>query len=404
MTLSMYQPGSMQSEVERAEKAIEVSHGSAGDFSRSAASQTYIKYKRSLTCIYSSIVAFSIIAGILLPLFWYGSVPNVSGFMKKSKEFRLPVTLIIEIFLFFVIFFCIYQLVRSGRSLQRRTSYITSCSRHDFSSSFDPNITPTSLRSNIHSIISTSGNSSRISSTAASIHGMALRQILEELPDERIKKVQELARKFLDSGTGKCSIVPGKFNFSQMVSSDTSHTQTYKVAAKVLLVGDVNVGKTSIFHRLLYDQFSSSYLQTIGADLGFSTLSLPSQGESDQLSVGLQIWDIGGQEQWAKAAKAYYKDAVVLIPVADISNPGSLQALRYWMNEAVSKIYEPYVVLLLNKVDLDDKQITDEDINEIEQLRDAERFEVSAKTGANVSQAFSETVAKLLIRETSNLL
>ena len=403
LTLNVHREEAMDSEAERAEKAIEVSHGSAGEFSRSAGSQTYLKSKCSLTCMLACAMTFFIIIAVLLPLFWFGSVPKISEFMKRGKNYRLPVTIVGEVFLFFLICLCIIQFVRVGRSLQRRMSYLSSCSSGNLHSSFDPNVTPSSLRSNSESLRSGQGRPMRFSSSSSSMHAVALRQILEELPEECIKRVQELAKRFLNSGNGRSSIVPGKFSLSQRISVDSNSANTYRVATKVLLLGDINVGKTSIFHRILYDQFSSSYLQTIGADLGFSTLNLSSKDEIDQLSVGLQIWDIGGQEQLVKATKLYYKDAVIIIPVADITNIASLKALQYWLKDAINKIYDPYVVLLLNKADLEKKEVTEDDIDEIEELRNVERYEVSAKTGANVSKAFTETIAKVLIKETTKL-
>ena len=395
----------MDSEFERAEKAVEVSHGSAGEFSRSAASQSYLQRKCLSTIVFVSLIFALTTVTVLLPLFWYGSVPKISEYLKRWVKYRLPITIIVEIFLFSFICLCIVQLVRSGRSVQRRVSYLSSCSNGTFVSSFDPNITASSLRSNSENVNSGTNKSKFASQVpSSSLHTVALRQILEELPENCIERVQELAKRFLSSGNGRSSLVPGRFTINQRISIDSNSAHTYRLAAKVLLLGDVSVGKTSIFHRILYDQFSSSYLQTIGADLGFSTLNLTSKDEDDQLAVGLQIWDIGGQEQLAKATKLYYKDAVIIIPVVDISNVASLHSLHYWLQDVISKIYDPYVVLLLNKADLESKDITEDDINSIDELRDAERYEVSAKTGENVSKAFTETIAKVLIKETTKLL
>ena len=394
----------MESEVERAEKAIEVSHGSVGEFSRSAASQVCLKCKVSMTCLFAWLIILSTTISILLPLFWFGSVPKISEFMKRGKAYRLPVTIAVEVILLFLICFCVFRLVRAVRSMHRRVSYLSTCSNRQFNAGFDPNVSPSSKRSCSWSPRSGDGRSKRFSSSISSLHVVALRQILEEFPEDCVKRIQELSRAFLSSGNGRSSIVPGKFNLSQKILVDSSFAQTYKVAAKVLLIGDINVGKTSIFHRILYDQFSSSYLQTIGADLGFSTLNLSNESETDQLSVGLQIWDIGGQEHLARATKLYCKDAVIVIPVVDITNVESLHSLHNWLRDTVSKIYDPYVVLLLNKADLESKAIAEADIDKIEELRHAERFEVSAKTGANVSRAFTETIAKVLIKEASKLL
>ena len=395
----------MESEVESAQKAIEVSHGSAGEFSKSAASHMYISNKRSKVFGLVSCLIFALILAVLLPLFWFGSVPTISVFMQKGNKYRLPVTIAAELLMLAIISTCIVRLAITTRSLNRRSSYISSCLSEEFRSvstqNFEQSTSP--LRS-ARSTKSGSLRSKRNSDSLPNMNIVALRQILESLPTETVARIQELGKRFLNSGNGRSTIEPGKFSTQHKISMDSNSSTTYKIAVKVLLVGDINVGKTSIFHRILYDQFSSSYLQTIGADLGFSTLILSTNSGVDSVSVGLQIWDLGGQEQLVKATKHYYKDAVVVIPVADISNLASLAALHNWLHDISHKVYDPYLVLLLNKADLDHKEVTEEEINKITELQNVERFEVSAKTGENVYKAFTESIAKVIIKETAKML
>eukprot|EP00112_Aurelia_sp_Birch-Aquarium-sp1_P022373 Seg6288.3 transcript_id=Seg6288.3/GoldUCD/mRNA.D3Y31 product="Ras-related protein Rab-32D" protein_id=Seg6288.3/GoldUCD/D3Y31 len=397
----------METEEERVQRAIEVSHGSAGEFSKSTASRSYIKSKSLSVFLTVCFLIFIVTTGILLPLFWFGSVPKISIFMKKGEKYRLPVVIVVEAFVVAFIGICIMRIVRISRSVQRRASYLSSYSSRDIDAALEQNMiaqTPPSDRSDRSVNKTASLRSKRGTQTTSTMQIVALRQILEDLPTDCVERIQELAKKFLDSGNGSSSIEPGKFNVTQKISIQSNLGKNYKIAVKVMLIGDINVGKTSIFHRILYDQFSDSYLQTIGAELGFSTLYLSAADEIDQLSVGLQIWDIGGQEQLVHASKSYYKDAVIVILVLDITSLSSLTALNFWLTEVVSKVYDPYLVLLLNKADLDEKVITEDEINMIQELKQAERYEVSAKTGENVRKAFSETIAKVLIKETNKLL
>ncbi len=389
-----------ESEEQRMQKAIEVSHGSVGEFSRSAASQAFIKRKKSVICLFVSLMILFLVISVLLPIFWFASVPVVSPFLKKSIKFRIPVTATVEIAMLLGIMICIYLITKYSRSVQRRVSYLSSCSA-EFISSAEQSESKGSVSRRSDSLIS------KRPTATSNIHTSSLRQILEDMPIETVGKIQELAKKYLNSGNGRSSIESSKFSASYQhhkTSVHMSNDETYKISIKVLLIGGINVGKTSIFHRILYDQFSDSYLQTIGADLGFSTLYLSNVGDGDQLSVALQIWDLGGQEQLAKAAKAYFKDSVIIIPVVDITNMDTLDSLNWWLDEISGKVYDPYMVLLLNKADLHDKVIKEDDINRITKLRNIERYEVSAKTGANVMKAFSETVAKAIVKETAKIL
>ena len=386
----------MESGEERMQRAIEVSHGSVGEFSKSAASQSYIQHKRLRICLLACLVILCLAVAIILPIFWFCSVPIVSVFLQKSRNIRVPVVVVVEIAMSAGILLCIACIVKRARSVQRRVSYLESCSG-EFTISADHS----SLAANRSDSLRSSKKSS------SSVYNVALRQILEDLPRETVEKIQKLAQLYLNSGTGRSKILPGKFPPGLHKPSNHSaaaDNQTYKLSAKVLLIGDVNVGKTSVFHRILYDQFSDSYLQTLGVDLGFSTLYLSNLDEGDELSVALQIWDIGGQEQLAKVTKTYLKDSVIIIPVVDISNKSSLLALNWWFDEISDKVYDPCVVMLLNKADLGEKLIQKEDIDSIEKLKGIERYEVSAKTGANVMKAFTETVAKVIIKEAAKIL
>ncbi len=379
------------------QKAIEVSHGSMGEFSRSTASQYYIRKRKTYICLFVSLLIICIVMAVLVPLFWYGHIPVISSYLKKSVEYRIPLTIAIEVLLFMCMVMCIYKIMRYSSSIQRRLSYLSSCSVEFNSSGDQPSRTRLPSKRSESLVTKKPANTS-------SIHGTSLRQTLEDLPGETVSKIQELAKNYLSSGNGRSSIEPRKFASKPKLSPAVSADHVHTISAKVLLIGDISVGKTSIFHRILYDQFSESYLQTIGVDLGFSTLFLSNEGEQEQLSVALQIWDIGGQGQLSNATKIYFRDAIIIIPVVDISNMQTLEALNWWFKEISDKVYDPYMILLLNKADLGNRAIKEDDINNIPELRGVERYEVSAKTGANVMKAFSETIAKVVVKETAKVL
>lgn len=59
---------------------------------------------------------------------------------------------------------------------------------------------------------------------------------------------------------------------------------------KVLVIGDLGVGKTSIIRRYVHQTFSSNYRATIGVDFALKVLNWDSE------TVRLQLWDIAGEE------------------------------------------------------------------------------------------------------------
>jgi small GTP-binding protein len=84
---------------------------------------------------------------------------------------------------------------------------------------------------------------------------------------------------------------------------------------KFIIVGSSGVGKTSILKRLVEDSFSEDSLATIGVEFESTVIMVDSQ------KVKLQIWDTAGQERFRSIAKAYYRNAVGVIVVYDLTDP-----------------------------------------------------------------------------------
>lgn len=71
---------------------------------------------------------------------------------------------------------------------------------------------------------------------------------------------------------------------------------------KLIIIGDSNVGKSCLLQRFCDDEFSPSFIATIGIDHRSKTISLPTTNES----VKLQIWDTAGQEQYKAMTSSKY--------------------------------------------------------------------------------------------------
>ena len=93
----------------------------------------------------------------------------------------------------------------------------------------------------------------------------------------------------------------------------------------------------------------------------------------------------------------YYRDASAAVLICDRTNPASLENLKEWLNELDSKvdISQMVIAVAINKCDLPDKQISEEDMAELKEITDFICFETSAKTGAGVMELFTEVAKKL---------
>ena len=97
---------------------------------------------------------------------------------------------------------------------------------------------------------------------------------------------------------------------------------------KVLLIGDSSVGKSSILLRFSDNEFTSSYISTIGVDFKVRTLDVGGK------IVKLQIWDTAGQERFRTITTTYYRGSNGIIIVYDVSNRDSFLNVQQWNDKS----------------------------------------------------------------------
>nr|XP_020475185.1 ras-related protein Rab-38-like [Monopterus albus] len=120
---------------------------------------------------------------------------------------------------------------------------------------------------------------------------------------------------------------------------------------KVLVIGDLGVGKTSIIKRYVHQVFSHHYRATIGVDFALKVLNW-----DHKTVVRLQLWDIAGQERYGNMTRVYYREAVGALVVFDMTRLSTFQAILKWKGDLDSKVAlnngRPVpAVLLANKCD-----------------------------------------------------
>jgi len=112
---------------------------------------------------------------------------------------------------------------------------------------------------------------------------------------------------------------------------------------KVLVVGDIGVGKTSIIKRYVHNIFSMHYKATIGVDFALKVINW-----DPRTVVRLQLWDIAGQERFGNMTRVYYKEAVGAFVVFDVTRVGTFEAVQKWKNDIIAKLlYLLMIVLFL---------------------------------------------------------
>ncbi|XP_022238981.1 ras-related protein Rab-8B-like [Limulus polyphemus] len=101
--------------------------------------------------------------------------------------------------------------------------------------------------------------------------------------------------------------------------------KTYDYLFKLLLIGDSGVGKTCILFRFSEDAFNATFISTIGIDFKIRTVEL------DGKKIKLQIWDTAGQERFRTITTAYYRGAMGIMLVYDVTNDKSFENIKNWI-------------------------------------------------------------------------
>ena len=160
---------------------------------------------------------------------------------------------------------------------------------------------------------------------------------------------------------------------------------------KILLIGESNVGKTSIILRYTENKFDPSGISTCGVDLKNKFVSY------NNTKIRLDIWDTAGQERFRGLAKNYFRGANGFILVYDITNKNSFDKLKGWMNDAKEKIESDYKMIVVgNKNDCKNRKVGFDLLEDFGKKNNVSFMEVSAKTGQGIDKIFLKMVEELL--------
>ncbi|MCO5608174.1 hypothetical protein L7F22_062380 [Adiantum nelumboides] len=166
---------------------------------------------------------------------------------------------------------------------------------------------------------------------------------------------------------------------------------TITMQAKLVLLGDMGAGKSSLVLRFVKGQFFDFQESTIGAAFFSQTVAV------NDATVKFEIWDTAGQERYHSLAPMYYRGAVAAIIVYDITNSDSFTRAKKWVQELQTQGNANLVMALAgNKSDLAAKRkVEAEEAQKYAEENGLFFMETSAKSAQNVNELFYEIAKKL---------
>lgn len=159
----------------------------------------------------------------------------------------------------------------------------------------------------------------------------------------------------------------------------------YDCLIKVLMIGNTSCGKSSLLTRYVDDSFEPSRISTIGIDFKMKTIDVLGK------RAKLQIWDTAGQERFRTITQAYYRGAMGIIIVYDVTDRRSFEDVkRDWIINVDRHVnLEVRKTLVGNKSDMEsERAVGTEEGQRLADELGIRFFETSALRGDNVDSVF----------------
>ncbi|KAH7128877.1 ras family-domain-containing protein [Dactylonectria macrodidyma] len=171
-------------------------------------------------------------------------------------------------------------------------------------------------------------------------------------------------------------------------------TRNYDMLVKVLLIGDASVGKSQILLRFSDETYTPSYISTIGIDFKIATI------EIDGKIIKLQIWDTAGQERFRTITTAYYRGAMGILLVYDVTDERSFQNILAWNANVELHAAEGINKMLIgnNSDQVESRVVSSERGQALAYELGVPFLEVSSKLNINIDQAFHSLSADIMKR------
>ena len=164
-----------------------------------------------------------------------------------------------------------------------------------------------------------------------------------------------------------------------------------EIILKILILGDMSVGKTTLLLKYIDNYTPELYISTLGIDYKTKNIVY------NNTNIILQIWDTAGQEKFKVVTKSFVKGSDGIIYMYDITQKQSFINIKRWLEDTEDYSLRAKKIIVGNKIDMEERrEVTEEMKNKLLNEIDIDLVEISAKKDRNVNEVFDKLV-KIII-------
>lgn len=153
----------------------------------------------------------------------------------------------------------------------------------------------------------------------------------------------------------------------------------------IIMLGDSEVGKSSMLRMYNDRSFTFNYMTTVGVDVFSMTYKSP-----ENKMIPVRIWDTSGQERFHTITYSFYKNTDAVAVCFDITSQKSFKNVKVWLRSIYEHSDQNIVKILVgNKIDLDHRrEVSYDEAMSFAQQNNIQYIETSAKDNINIGRVF----------------
>jgi len=173
----------------------------------------------------------------------------------------------------------------------------------------------------------------------------------------------------------------------------------YDLNFKIILIGNIGVGKSCLSLKATKGIFLEEYISTIGFEFYCFNVKV------NEKIIKLQIWDTCGQEAYRSLIKNFYRNASLAIVVYSVEDLQSFNDIDIWLKQVKTYGTSSCKIFLIgNKIDTENRKVSTEMGIKCKNDFFFDCFmETSAKDGINIKELFINC-ATILYEENQSLI